>query len=46
MARKARFTHVGKRKLEISNLDKVLYPEAGIIKAEQTEGDDLTQGAA
>ena len=34
VARKAQFTQVGKRKLEISNLDKVLYPEAGIIKAE------------
>lgn len=34
MARTAQFTQVGKRKLEISNLEKVLYPEAGIIKAE------------
>jgi bifunctional non-homologous end joining protein LigD len=32
--RKAQFTQVGRRKLEISNLDKVLYPETGIIKAE------------
>ncbi len=34
VARKAQFTQIGKHKLEISNLDKVLYPEAGIIKAE------------
>tara|TARA_A100001037_G_C15136181_1_gene631273 strand:- start:800 stop:1177 length:378 start_codon:yes stop_codon:yes gene_type:complete len=33
VARTTQFTQVGKRKLEISNLEKVLYPEARIIKA-------------
>ncbi len=30
-------TQVGKRKLEISNLDKPLWPEDGIVKAELIE---------
>jgi len=35
MAKKnTQWTQVGKRKLELSNLDKVLYPEDGIVKAE------------
>lgn len=35
MAKKnSQWTQVGKRKLELSNLDKVLYPEDGILKAE------------
>jgi bifunctional non-homologous end joining protein LigD len=35
MAKKnTQWTQVGKRKLEISNLDKVLFPEDGIVKAE------------
>jgi len=34
MAKKRIFTQVGKRKLELSNLDKVLYPEDNIVKAE------------
>ncbi len=34
MARKAQWTEIGKRKLELSNLDKVLFPEDGIVKAE------------
>ncbi len=35
MAKKnSQWTQVGKRKLEISNLDKVLFPEDGIVKAE------------
>ncbi|MEO5600901.1 MAG: ATP-dependent DNA ligase, partial [Cyclobacteriaceae bacterium] len=35
MAKKnSQWTLVGKRKLEISNLDKILFPEDGIVKAE------------
>lgn len=34
MARDAQYVQIGKRKLEISNLTKVLYPDAGIVKAE------------
>lgn len=35
MAKKnSQWTLVGKRKLELSNLDKVLFPEDGIVKAE------------
>ena len=35
MAKKnTQWTQVGKRKLELSNLDKVLFPEDGIVKAE------------
>ena len=34
VARKAQFTQVGKRKLEISNLNKVLCAKTGTIKAE------------
>lgn len=32
--KKTQWTQVGKRKLELSNLDKVLFPEDGIVKAE------------
>lgn len=34
MAKKSQWTQVGKRKLELSNLDKVLFPEDVIVKAE------------
>ncbi len=34
MARTSQWVEVGKRKLELSNLDKVLYPQAHILKAE------------
>lgn len=35
MAKKnTQWTQVGKRKLELSNLDKILFPEDGIVKAE------------
>ncbi len=34
MARKSQWVELGKRKLELSNLDKVLYPENNIVKAE------------
>ncbi|MGI9542025.1 MAG: non-homologous end-joining DNA ligase [Cyclobacteriaceae bacterium] len=34
MARTSQMVQVGKRKLELSNLDKVLYPDDGITKAE------------
>ncbi len=34
MARTSQWVEVGKRKLELSNLEKVLYPEAGVVKAE------------
>lgn len=37
MARKSQWTIIGKRKLELSNLDKVLYPDEHIIKAEVIE---------
>ena len=34
MARSSQVVQVGKRKLELSNLDKVLWPEDGVLKAE------------
>lgn len=34
MARTSQMTQVGKRKIELSNLDKVLWPEDGVLKAE------------
>ena len=34
MAKSSAYVQVGKRKLELSNLDKVLWPEDGILKAE------------
>ncbi|MCB0493190.1 MAG: non-homologous end-joining DNA ligase [Cyclobacteriaceae bacterium] len=34
MAKKAQWTQVGKRKLEVSNLGKVLFPEDHVTKAE------------
>ncbi len=34
MAKKVQWTHVGKRKLEVSNLEKVLFPEDQVTKAE------------
>src|SRR5215510_13541402 len=34
---KKQWAQVGKRKLEISNLDKVLFPDDGIVKAEIIE---------
>lgn len=37
MAKKSQWVQVGKRKLEVSNLDKVLYPEDSITKAEIIE---------
>ena len=37
MAKKSQWTEVGKRKLELSNLDKVLFPEDGVLKAEVIE---------
>jgi len=37
MARTSQWVEVGKRKLELSNLDKVLYPEGDILKAEVIE---------
>lgn len=37
MSRKDQWVEVGKRKLELSNLEKVLYPEDQIIKAEVIE---------
>jgi bifunctional non-homologous end joining protein LigD len=37
MARKSQWAQVGKRKIELSNLSKVLFPEDGIIKAEVVE---------
>ncbi len=37
VARKANWTSVGKRRLELSNLDKVLFPDKGLIKAEVVE---------
>lgn len=37
MARKSQWTQVGKRKLELSNLEKILFPEDGITKAEVIE---------
>jgi DNA ligase D-like protein (predicted ligase)/DNA ligase D-like protein (predicted polymerase)/DNA ligase D-like protein (predicted 3'-phosphoesterase) len=37
MARTSQIAQVGKRKLELSNLKKVLFPENGIVKAELIE---------
>jgi bifunctional non-homologous end joining protein LigD len=37
MAKKSQWAQVGKRKVELSNLDKVLFPEDGITKAEVIE---------
>lgn len=37
MAKKSQWTLVGKRKLELSNLEKVLFPEDGVSKAEIIE---------
>lgn len=37
MAKKSQWTQVGKRKLELSNLEKVLFPQEGITKAEVIE---------
>ncbi len=37
MAKKSQWAQIGKRKLELSNLDKVLFPEDGIVKAEVIE---------
>jgi DNA ligase D-like protein (predicted ligase)/DNA ligase D-like protein (predicted polymerase)/DNA ligase D-like protein (predicted 3'-phosphoesterase) len=37
MARTSQIAQVGKRKLELSNLKKVLFPEHGIVKAELIE---------
>lgn len=37
MSRSTQITQVGKRKIELSNLDKVLYPDDGFIKAQLIE---------
>lgn len=37
MAKKSLWAEVGKRKVELSNLDKVLFPEDGVVKAEIIE---------
>lgn len=37
MARTSQLVQIGKRKVELSNLNKVLYPDDGIIKAEVIE---------
>ena len=37
MAKKSQWTTIGKRKLELSNLEKILFPDDGIIKAEVIE---------
>jgi bifunctional non-homologous end joining protein LigD len=37
MARTTQMTQVGKQKIEISNLDKVLWPDDGVVKAELIE---------
>ncbi|MDP6019140.1 MAG: ATP-dependent DNA ligase, partial [Candidatus Latescibacteria bacterium] len=34
MARTSQMAQVGKRKIELSNLEKVLWPEDGVLKAE------------
>lgn len=36
-SRKSQWTVIGKRKLELSNLDKVLFPEDNVLKAEVIE---------
>ena len=37
MAKKSQWTLIGKRKVELSNLDKVLFPDDHIVKAEVIE---------
>lgn len=37
MAKKSQWVTIGKRKIELSNLDKVLFPEDGVVKAEVIE---------
>lgn len=37
MGRTTQIAQVGKRKIQISNLEKVLFPDPGIIKAELIE---------
>jgi bifunctional non-homologous end joining protein LigD len=37
MSKKKQWAQVGKRKVELSNLDKLLFPEDGIVKAEIIE---------
>lgn len=37
MAKKSQWVQIGKRKVELSNLDKVLFPEDGVLKAEVIE---------
>lgn len=37
MAKKSQWVTIGKRKVELSNLDKILFPEDGILKAEIIE---------
>ncbi len=37
MAKKSQWVKIGKRKVELSNLDKILFPEDGILKAEVIE---------
>ena len=37
MAKKTQWVTVGKRKIELSNLDKILFPEDQISKAEVIE---------
>lgn len=37
MAKKSTWVQIGKRKVELSNLNKVLYPEDGTIKAQVVE---------
>ena len=36
-SRTSQVTQVGKRRIELSNLNKVLYPDDGIIKAQLIE---------
>ena len=35
--KKSQWVTIGKRKIELTNLEKVLYPEDGIVKAEVIE---------
>jgi DNA ligase D-like protein (predicted ligase)/DNA ligase D-like protein (predicted polymerase)/DNA ligase D-like protein (predicted 3'-phosphoesterase) len=37
MAKKSQWAQVGKRQIELSNLDKVLFPEDGVVKAQVIE---------
>jgi len=37
VAKKSTWTTIGKRKIELSNLDKILFPDDGVIKAEVIE---------